>query len=402
MQYLKKGIIGIATIFVTTTSAIAGPKSNQIQQKKPVAAAPKVQQVHYGEGSGPYRRLPQNAQEFLQGLLNQTVDFPDSNEAKNPNAHLAAHAERVCVKSFGGFVIVAANNKTLNDGDEVCARYGFQWAVVEESNVANLKKTFNACSSAYAAIKSFNGYEGETCQLTFIGEEFYADLAEQICDSISFLFVCQEIPVASETVTLYTTVETKSETATVTDVVHRKPESCPCWSSSLSSSSSSNCPCALKSNGDIHLLKNYTSWNEAQHACKSHGWRLLDVTLDNVEQLTDLARKWMVNGPVWIRSWMGFKGGECRAAMPNDWFVGKKSNSGVDPTPYWYSGMFLVENACEIRSLYVACQEDCRQPATATGPLEIGTSFTYSTTTVDTTITSLIKTVTTTVTLLDK
>lgn len=397
-------ILLVAAILATTGSAAA--LGHGIYN----AVAPKIQQ---GKGS----RAPQTSQQLLEGLRKQTVNFPI---IKNPTTNLAAG---VCTESHGGLVVVSAENSTLYDGEAVCSQFGFQWAVVEQNNVYNLQETLKACNAAYVAIKSFNGYEGDTCQMSFIGEEFYADLPDLMCSQTNFLFLCQEIPFATTTVTSYTTVETKSETATVTDVVHPTSNGCDCPCCSSSSSSSTNCHkhdveksirktpkvdfskktkddykvCPKRHHGDIHFIKTETSWEEAHHACKCHGWKLLDVTEDNMEVMKKVYSKCDIIGPVWIRSWMGFKGGDCRATMPNSLPSEKKKRS-----PFWLSGLFMVEEMCEIAKMYVACQEERRQPATANGPVKIITLFTSTTTTVDQTLTSTITTVTTTVTLLDK
>ena len=625
MQFLLKGIVSAVAVLATSASAGAAPKVNQAQQKppavaqqkQPAVAAPKVQQVSVApKGGRPRPRIPLHVQELLQGLRNQTVNFPDPKKAKSPKAK---HEEAVCIESYGGFVIVSANNTNLYQGDAVCAQYGFQWAVVEEDNVANLQETMEACNTSYASIKSFGGYEGETCQWTYAGEEFYADMPPQFCASNSQLFVCQEIPVATTTATRFTTVQTTTVTKKVTDVVHppcpscklntckfhknsihlikeplpyhqarcaceelgmeladldifnfldatdvefqcagafkkawinswngdhynhtclalstgvmapggsinvpeschirlpvlckadpcwrqcqpcegpkpchpcppqcqhghhrkpcessedetcwhhRKPERCPCWSSSSSSSScsssssssSSKCPCAPrcsdsshshhrgprgprgprvlaeqpqqkktveqspkpkvdfskkskdnynvcpKRHGDIHFVKSRTSYEEAHHACKCHGWNLLDVTERNIGELAELAYKCEVEGAVWIRSWFGFKGGECRAALP--WGLLANMNNNAKSAkqsswPHWFSAIFVVnEEECQ-SEIYVACQEDRKRPATTTGPVEISTSYTSTTTTVPRTSTT-VRTVTTTITLLGK
>ena len=633
MQFLQ-GIVGVTAMLASAASA-AAPKA----QQKNAGRALKAQQVAAKQGELPLPSLPipslpipslpiplpslpipipslprpiipLNLQQILDGIRNQLIRFP---LAKTPKARHAAEA--VCNESYGGFVVVSSNNTNLYQGDAVCAQYGFQWAVVEEDNVENLQETLGACNAQYASIKSFGGFEGETCQVTFAGQEFYADLPERICSTTNLLYVCQEIPVATTTSTRFTTVQTTTVTKKVTDVVHppcpscklntckfhknnihlikeplpyhqarcaceelgmeladldifnfldatdvefqcagafkkawinswngdhynhtclalstgvmapggsinhpeschirlpvlckadpcwrqcqpcegpkpchpcppqcqhghhrkpcessedetcwhhRKPERCPCWSSSSSSSScsssssssSSKCPCAPrcsdssrshhhrgprgprgprvlaeqpqqkktaekspkpkvdfskktkenynvcpKRHGDIHFIKTETSWEEAHHACKCHGWNLLDVNWENIIDFVETAYDCNFNGPVWVRSWFGFKGGDCRASIP--YLENAPESKKKGQSPYWWSGLFLMDPICEQGTLFVACQEQRKQPATTTGPVEISTSYTSTTTTVPRTSTT-VRTVTTTITLLGK
>jgi hypothetical protein len=150
------------------------------------------------------------------------------------------------------------------------------------------------------------------------------------------------------------------------------------------------------------------SFEEAEHACRCFGWRLLDVTHHNIEDLSHLFAKCKVDNLGWIRSWFGFKGGECRAVIPFN--LGNQSKSAAPAiiqkgfksfNPIWMSAIF-GENVqqCQSINLYALCQEDPKQPARPVGPVKPSVSIEYSTTTVATTAVSSFTTVTTTVTLL--
>jgi len=129
---------------------------------------------------------------------------------------------------------------------------------------------------------------------------------------------------------------------------------------------------------------------------------LLDVTRHNIENLAELADRCEIHRPGWIRSWFGFNGGDCRAAVPFGEQPVVKAQNGPGPyNPHWFSGLFSEsDRICEREELYVFCQEDRKKPARPTGPIDPSSSVSYTTTEVPVTYTSYVATVTRTVTLL--
>jgi len=122
------------------------------------------------------------------------------------------------------------------------------------------------------------------------------------------------------------------------------------------------------------------TWEEAKHACKVFGWRLLDVTPHNIEKLVELSEKCHIHKPGWIRSWFGFKGGDCRAAIQFGNMTDKAVRGPTPNNPDWFSAVFSESDfVCDRVELHAFCQEEHKKHTRSTGPIEPYSTVTYVT-----------------------